>query len=149
MKWVIFTSHLMDEDRRFREVRLFTPSAPLQSEEGRLRFTLKSTVCTTEPQTCWLLSLCSIKLRHNVLINNIFFFLVAIIDENKKDYKDPLVVKSEVAPWRGYAHVSFSTNILLFKGPSSPQQFSNYRNPTQRFSKSSQDRFRTQIFSHL
>lgn len=83
MKWVIFTSPLIDEDRRFREVRLFTPSAPLQSEEGRLRFTLKSTVFTTEPQTCWLLSLYSIKLRHNVLINNIFFFLVPIIDENK------------------------------------------------------------------
>lgn len=45
--------------------------------------------------------------------------------------------------------MSFSTNILLFKGPSSPQQFSNYRNPTQRFSKSSKDSLRTQIFSHL
>ena len=46
-------------------------------------------------------------------------------------------------------HMSFSSNILLFKGPSSPQQFSNYRNPTQRFFKSSKDRLRTQIFSHL
>lgn len=52
MKWVIFTSHLTDEDRRFREVRLLSLSAPLQSEEGRLRFTLKSTVFMTEPQTC-------------------------------------------------------------------------------------------------
>lgn len=83
MRWAILTSHFTDENRRFREVRLFTLRAPLQSEEGRFRFTLKSMVFTTEPQTCWLLSLCSVKLRNNVLINNIFFSLVLIIYENK------------------------------------------------------------------
>ena len=105
------------------EVRLLSWSAPLQSEEGRLRFTLKSTVFMTEPQTCWLLSLCSTKLRNNVLINNIYIF--GSHNLWKQGSNRGLKGSTGGKKWTGSlerlsTHMSFSTNILLFKGPSSP-----------------------------